>query len=639
MAKLLNTQILGNLEIYSTASGDNFLTPEIKINKDTKEGINYENSELEEDLQLTCVKVEDTQISLISTNGGINITGNTNINGSFLSHDSGFVTNVSITDTGNTIDTFSGQGILQINPTNISTSTKGRIIKPIRTGWQTKKTAEGNILSQTIEIPDGGLTLGEIRTGRLAVDWDLTAENERGILIDADDIDYNTLSMYGNFNLLNGDIKLGTDETKTYKISYNGSASLNYITVDSENIYVKSTLDNVSYKVLHQGNLGYTTNNTNRNYQVQKDSSENLFVNVPWENQKVKINGTTFEDDAEVEFKAGGELDISAYNTPDNKYIKYSYTHPSYTATTGVPSKNETPGFGESFNVNQISSDAKGHVTGNTPRSVTIPSTFSNGNSTAGLIKTSSTVTSNTGYIACPVIKGVPYYANTAHTHTVGKGLKMTPADDAGGISGNVEYKPSLKNTTNSKTSSTYERGGNNKFYALQLDKDDYLAVYVPWKNQTVKVSDGESGYKTFDEDDCVEFKADGDLSISADNTSNTKFIKYSYTHPNSYTPAEGHPNEDLINDKTPSFGGTFKVNQISSDEKGHVTGNTERTIKIPDILSDGSGTAGLIKTNSTVTESDGYTACPVINGVPYYKNINDILNDWASRTFFTAAY
>lgn len=37
--------------------------------------------------------------------------------------------------------------------------------------------------------------------------------------------------------------------------------------------------------------------------------------------------------------------------------------------------------------------------------------------------------------------------------------------------------------------------------------------------------------------------------------------------------------------------------------------------------LSNGTGMAGLIKTSSTVTSNSGYTACPVINGVPYYKD------------------
>ena len=73
--------------------------------------------------------------------------------------------------------------------------------------------------------------------------------------------------------------------------------------------------------------------------------------------------------------------------------------------------------------------------------------------------------------------------------------------------------------------------------------------------------------------------------------------------------------------DQTPAFGGTFSVNQITSDSTGHVTAATSRTITIPSTLSNGTGTAGLIKTSSTVTSNSGYTACPVISGVPYYKD------------------
>lgn len=89
------------------------------------------------------------------------------------------------------------------------------------------------------------------------------------------------------------------------------------------------------------------------------------------------------------------------------------YTHPSYTARTGKPTANQTPAFGGTATVSQITSDGTGHVTAATDRTITIPSTLSNGTGTAGLIKTTSTVTSNSGYTACPVISGVPYYKDT----------------------------------------------------------------------------------------------------------------------------------------------------------------------------------------------------------------------------------
>lgn len=101
--------------------------------------------------------------------------------------------------------------------------------------------------------------------------------------------------------------------------------------------------------------------------------------------------------------------------------IPSAYAHPTYTARTGKPTANQTPAFGGTATVSQITSDGTGHVTAATDRTIKIPDTLSNGTGTAGLIKTSSTVTSNSGYTACPVISGVPYYkdTNTAVTQTV----------------------------------------------------------------------------------------------------------------------------------------------------------------------------------------------------------------------------
>ena len=51
------------------------------------------------------------------------------------------------------------------------------------------------------------------------------------------------------------------------------------------------------------------------------------------------------------------------------------YVHPSQTARTGKPTANQTPAFGGSVTVSQVTNDNKGHVTGMTDRTITIPST------------------------------------------------------------------------------------------------------------------------------------------------------------------------------------------------------------------------------------------------------------------------
>lgn len=118
------------------------------------------------------------------------------------------------------------------------------------------------------------------------------------------------------------------------------------------------------------------------------------------------------------------------------------YTHPTHTAVTGVPTANQSPAFGGTFTVNQITNNNLGHVTGNTSRTITIPSTLSNGTGTAGLIKTTSTVTSNSGYTACPVINGVPYYKDTNTTYSLSSfGLTATAAElnYCDGVTSNIQ--------------------------------------------------------------------------------------------------------------------------------------------------------------------------------------------------------
>lgn len=69
------------------------------------------------------------------------------------------------------------------------------------------------------------------------------------------------------------------------------------------------------------------------------------------------------------------------------KFTDTVYTHPSYTARTGVPTAAQTPAFGGTFAVNQVVCDATGHVTAVTSRNVTIPSTAASA-SAAGLVNT-----------------------------------------------------------------------------------------------------------------------------------------------------------------------------------------------------------------------------------------------------------
>lgn len=112
--------------------------------------------------------------------------------------------------------------------------------------------------------------------------------------------------------------------------------------------------------------------------------NQNAFSNV-------KVGSTTVAADAKqdtLELVAGSNVTITPDATNDKITIAATdtvYTHPTYTARTGKPTANQTPAFGGTATVSQVTSDATGHITGMTDRTITIPSTVAT-TSAAGLM-------------------------------------------------------------------------------------------------------------------------------------------------------------------------------------------------------------------------------------------------------------
>ena len=96
---------------------------------------------------------------------------------------------------------------------------------------------------------------------------------------------------------------------------------------------------------------------------------------------KVTVDATGHVSAATAVAKA----DITALGIPAQDTV---YTHPGYTARTGVPTANQTPAFGGTFSVTQPVSDATGHITAMTSRTITIPKTEAT-TSAAGLMSAS----------------------------------------------------------------------------------------------------------------------------------------------------------------------------------------------------------------------------------------------------------
>lgn len=79
--------------------------------------------------------------------------------------------------------------------------------------------------------------------------------------------------------------------------------------------------------------------------------------------------------------------------------------------------------------------------------------------STLGGVKTTSTVTSNSGYTACPIISGVPYYKDTNTTYSLGSfGITATSAElnYCDGVTSNIQTQLNGKAASSHGTHVTY---------------------------------------------------------------------------------------------------------------------------------------------------------------------------------------
>lgn len=145
------------------------------------------------------------------------------------------------------------------------------------------------------------------------------------------------------------------------------------------------------------------------------------------------------------------------------------YTHPAYTARTGVPTANATPSFGGTFQVSQPVSDATGHITALNNRTITIPSASATSSaaglmsaadktkldgitSSADAVSVAQKLTSGTE-IGTVTVNGTgtklyaPTNTDTHYTTGLKVGASATATANAAATNGNV-YLNVLDNTT-----------------------------------------------------------------------------------------------------------------------------------------------------------------------------------------------
>lgn len=153
-----------------------------------------------------------------------------------------------------------------------------------------------------------------------------------------------------------------------------------------------------TYKSVTVNKYGHVTGGTNpttlAGYGIT-DAAAKSHTHSDYVNQNafsnVVVGDTTIAADSTTDtltMIAGSNVTLTPNATNGSVTIAATdtvYTHPSYTARTGVPTANQTPAFGGTFSVTQPVSDASGHITAMNSRTVTIPSTAAT-TSAAGLM-------------------------------------------------------------------------------------------------------------------------------------------------------------------------------------------------------------------------------------------------------------
>lgn len=180
--------------------------------------------------------------------------------------------------------------------------------------------------------------------------------------------------------------------------------------------------------------VGYAT--SGKNYKVQVDSSGNAFVNVPWTDNNTTYNEATADTLGLVKIgytSNGKNYAVLLANGKMYVNVPWTDSNTTYTQATSDKLGLVKIGYAENGKNYPVELDGSGKMFVNVPwtdANTTYGVVGANGST--GLVKNGSTVTNASGYTACPIVSGVPYYKDTNTTYANMKAATASAAGAAG---------------------------------------------------------------------------------------------------------------------------------------------------------------------------------------------------------------
>lgn len=272
----------------------------------------------------------------------------------------------------------------------------------------------------------GGIKVGYTTSGK---NYKVQLDSSGNAYVNVPWTDNNTTYNEATADTL-GLVKIGyASNGKNYAVLLaNGKMYVNVPWTDNNTTYTQATSDKLGLV-----KIGYSANG--KNYPVALDGNGKMYVNVPWTD-----TNTTYTNMEAASASAAGKAGLvpAPAAGAQGKYLRGDGTWQTPPNTTYAKANTSTLGlvmigYAENGKNYPVELDGSGKMFVNVPWTDT-NTTYGvvGANGSTGLVKNGSTVTNASGYTACPIVSGVPYYKDTNTTYANMKAATASAAGAAG---------------------------------------------------------------------------------------------------------------------------------------------------------------------------------------------------------------